>query len=166
MQSKRKTQDSGISSAELSATGGSVRRRSFIKTTAMGGLALSMAPNLAFGQKSKNSKVQLGFIGVGGRGRSHLRNILKRDDVLVPAVCDIDPAAIEKTLNMISGAGFEKPAVYSENKNSFQDLLAREDIDGVIIATPWLWHTPMTVAAMEAGKYAGLEVSAATTLAE
>ena len=142
------------------------QRRDFIKTTALGGLALSMVPNLAFGQKSLNSNVQLGFIGVGGRGRSHLRNILRRDDIHVNAICDIDPDAIEKTLAMISEAGYEKPAVYTENENSFQDLLLREDIDGVVIATPWLWHTPMTVAAMKAGKYAGVEVSAATTMAE
>ena len=154
MKNTCETQDSGI------------YRRSFIKTSVMGGLALSLAPNFAFGQIGKNSKVQLGFIGVGGRGRSHLRNILRRDDVHVPAICDLDPAAIEQTLNMISDAGFEKPVVYSENENSFRDLLLRDDIDGVIISTPWLWHTPMTVAAMEAGKYVGVEVSAATTLAE
>ena len=154
MKNKSVTQDSGI------------HRRDFIKKTAIGGAALSLAPNIAFGQISQNSKVRLGFIGVGGRGRSHLGNILKRDDVLVPAICDIDPAAIEQSLNMITEAGQEKPAVYSESENSFRDLLLREDIDGVIISTPWLWHTPMTVAAMEAGKYAGVEVSAAMTLAE
>ena len=143
-----------------------ILRRDFIKTTAIGGLALSMMPNLAFGQKSLNSDVQLGFIGVGGRGRSHLRNILRRDDIHVSAICDIDPIAIEKTLGMISEAGSEKPAVYDESEHSFEDLLLRDDIDGVVIATPWLWHAPMTVAAMKAGKYAGVEVSAATTLAE
>jgi predicted dehydrogenase len=154
MEKKCKNQKSGI------------QRREFIKTTALGGLTLAMAPKMAFGQNGKEVKVQLGFIGVGGRGRSHLRNILRRDDVLVPAICDIDPDAIEKTLNLISGAGYKKPAVYSESEHSYQDLLLREDIDGVIIATPWLWHTPMTVAAMKAGKYAGVEVSAAMTLAE
>ena len=61
MKTKCETQNSGIP------------RRNFIKTTAIGGLALSLAPNLAFGQKSINNNVQLGFIGVGGRGRSHLR---------------------------------------------------------------------------------------------
>ncbi len=143
-----------------------IHRRNFIKTSSLGGLAISLARNLAFGQARKSQSVRLGFIGVGGRGRSHLRNILKLEDVLVPAICDIDPAAIEQTLGMISEAGYEKPAIYSENENSFMDLLKREDIDGVLIATPWLWHTPMTVAAMEAGKYAGVEVSAAMTLAE
>ncbi len=64
MKNKNETQDSGI------------HRRNFIKTTALGGVALSLAPTLTFGQISQNSKVRIGFIGVGGRGRSHLGNIL------------------------------------------------------------------------------------------
>ncbi|MEE9461621.1 MAG: twin-arginine translocation signal domain-containing protein, partial [Bacteroidales bacterium] len=77
MKKEYKTQDPGI------------HRRNFIKTSAIGGIALSMMPKLAFGQKSINGNVQLGFIGVGGRGRSHLRNILRRDDIHVSAICDI-----------------------------------------------------------------------------
>ncbi len=141
-------------------------RRSFLKTAAIGGAALSVAPKMAFGKNAKKDKVRIGFIGVGGRGRSHLHNILKRDDILIPAICDIDPKAVEATLNMISKAGFDKPEVYQNGEHAFDKLLAREDIDGVIISTPWLWHTPMSVAAMKAGKYVGVEVSAATTMAE
>ncbi len=49
---------------------------------------------------------------------------------------------------------------------AWQKMLERDDIEGVIIATPWLWHTKMAVGAMKAGKYAGVEVSAANTLEE
>jgi predicted dehydrogenase len=135
-----------------------IHRRNFIKSAALGGLGLSLAPNLSFGQKRNDEKVRIGFIGVGGRGRSHLRNIMRREDILVPAICDIDPVAIGQTLNMISEAGYVKPTVYSDNEYSYLDLLEKEDLDGVLIATPWLWHTRMTVAAMKAGKYAGVEV--------
>jgi len=45
-------------------------------------------------------------------------------------------------------------------------MLKREDIDGVIISTPWLWHTRMAVATMKAGKYVAVEVSAANTMEE
>ncbi len=143
-------------------------RRSFIKTAAAAGAAISVAPNMAFGKnkKDKSKKVKIGFIGVGGRGRSHLHNILKRDDVAIPAICDIDPKAIEKALDMISKAGFPKPEVYQDGEHAYEKLLARDDVEGVIIATPWLWHTPMSVDGMKAGKYVGVEVSAATTLAE
>ena len=74
MKNKYKTQNPGI------------LRRDFIKTATMGGLALSLVPNITFGQKGKNDKVHIGFIGVGGRGRSHLRNILKRDEGESPSL--------------------------------------------------------------------------------
>ncbi|MCD6201856.1 MAG: Gfo/Idh/MocA family oxidoreductase [Bacteroidales bacterium] len=147
-----------------------VRRRDFVRTTAVGGAALTFVPSLSYGRgsskKEKSKKVAIGFIGVGGRGRSHLHNILKRDDVVIPAICDIDPKAVELAQNMIVKAGRPKAAVYSEGDYAFLKLLERPDVEGVIIATPWNWHTPMSVAAMKAGKYAGVEVSAATTLSE
>ncbi len=75
-----------------------MHRRSFIKTAATVGAAISVAPNVAFGKNKKDiaEKVKIGFIGIGGRGRSHLCNVLKRTDVEIPAICDINPEAIEK----------------------------------------------------------------------
>lgn len=137
-----------------------------MKTTALTGLGLAVSPGIVFGKGSKTEKVRIGMIGVGGRGRSHLNNLLKREDIVVPAICDIDPVAIEKSLKMIDEAGYSKPAVFTESEYAFLDLLDRQDIDGVIIATPWVWHTKMAVSAMKAGKYAGVEVSAANTMAE
>jgi predicted dehydrogenase len=140
-------------------------RRNFIKTTALAGAAVSMMPSSAFGMK-ESQKTKIGFIGVGGRGRNHLRVILQRNDVEVPAICDIDPEAVQQALAILNEAGYKKPEVYSDGEYAFMKLLQRDDIQGVIIATPWLWHTPMTVAAMKAGKYAGVEVSATVTLEE
>ncbi len=89
-----------------------------------------------------------------------------RDDVEVPAICDIDPEAVQKAQALIKKHGYPKPEVYSDNEYSWQKMLERDDLEGVIIATPWMWHTPMSVGAMKAGKYAGVEVSAANTLEE
>lgn len=144
-----------------------INRRSFIKTTALTGAALSIAPAVAFGKNNESNKVvRIGFIGTGHRGEWHLRNILRNEKVVVPAICDIDPKAIQTALNICQEQGHKKPDIYDKGEYAFMDLLARDDIDGVVIATPWLWHTPMSVAAMKAGKYVGVEVSAATTLAE
>ncbi len=141
-------------------------RRQFIKTSAGAGMGLAFAPGLAFGKPPMKEIVNIGLIGVGGRGRSHLNNLLNRQDVRIPAICDIDPFAIRKSLDMINKAGFAPPETYTENEQSYLKLLEREDIDGVIISTPWLWHTKMTVDSMKAGKYAGVEVSAANTIEE
>lgn len=141
-------------------------RRQFIKISAGAGMGLAMAPMFAFGQPPLKEKVNIGFIGVGGRGRSHLHNLLNRKDVNIPAICDVDNEAIKQSLNMISKAGFSKPETYTANEHAYLKLLERDDIDGVIISTPWLWHTKMTVDSMKAGKYAGVEVSAANTIEE
>lgn len=141
-------------------------RRQFIQKSAIAGLGIAMAPEFSYAGLRGGEKVRIGLIGVGGRGRSHLFNLLKRTDVVVPAICDIDPEAISKSLKMINDAGFEKPRTFTANEHSYLDLLDLKDLDGVIISTPWLWHTRMIVDAMKAGKYAGVEVSAANTLEE
>ena len=141
-------------------------RRGFIKTTALTGIGLSVLPAFTFGSHAEAEKVRIALIGVGGRGRGHLRNLMNRDDILVPAVCDIDPEAIQKTQSMMKKAGYEQPEIYTGNDHAYLKLLERDDIDGVVIATPWLWHTRMAVDTMKAGKYAGVEVSAANTLEE
>lgn len=141
-------------------------RRDFVKSTVIGGLGLAMAPAYSFGRASSTEKVKLAFIGVGRRGRNHLANMLNREDVIVTAICDIDSDAISRSLKLISDKGSKKPKVFGDNEKSYLDMLARKDIDGVVISTPWLWHTRMTVDAMKAGVYAGVEVSAANTIEE
>jgi predicted dehydrogenase len=141
-------------------------RRKFIKTGTITGIGVSMIgfPNIMMGKDDR--KARLGFIGVGLRGRNHLFLALQREDVLVNAICDIDPAAIETSQKMIREAGRKEAAVFKAGEKDFLNLLERDDLDGVIISTPWRWHTPMAVAAMKSGKYAGVEVSAANTLEE
>lgn len=75
------------------------RRRDFIKIAALSGIGISLAPHLSFGTNLSSKTARIGFIGVGGRGRNHLQNILNRKDVIVPAFCDIDPEANIKTQN-------------------------------------------------------------------
>lgn len=141
-------------------------RRNFIKTTALATAALAVAPAITFGRKPSDSKLRMGFIGVGLRGSWHLENALKRNDVEVTAICDVDPSRLEICQKLIADAGQKKADEFGKSDYDYRNLLELEKVDAVIISTPWLWHTPMTVDAMKAGKYAGVEVSAATSLAE
>jgi len=152
-------------------------RRNFLRAGAIAGVGATAGAGTAMAKDVKdkaaaiisgrdNEKARIGFIGTGLRGRNHLNIILRRDDTLVTAICDIDPAAISASQKMIRDSGRPEAAVYSDSELAFEKMLERDDIDGVIIATPWLWHTRMAVAAMKAGKYAGVEVSAANTLEE
>ena len=141
-------------------------RRTFIKKTAIVGAGIALSPNLSFGANKKQQKLKIGMIGVGLRGTNHLNNVLNREDVLVTAICDIDPRRIKIALDLIDKKGEDKPAVFGNSDHDYKNLLALKDVDAVIIATPWLWHTRMAKNAMKAGKYTALEVSAANTLEE
>lgn len=141
-------------------------RRDFIRqSTAAGvGLTILTTPNILFGKDDR--KVNVGIIGVGLRGRSHLNLLLLRDDVNITALCDIDSKAISASQKMITDAGLKEVPAFGAGDLDFLNMLSNETMDGVIIATPWRWHTRMAVAVMKAGMYAGVEVSAANTLQE
>jgi len=144
-------------------------RRNFIRKSAIIGAGVTMLPNVTFGNgfRKNEQKLRVGMIGVGLRGTNHLNNVLHRSDVLVTAICDIDPNRISIALKKIEEAGQKKPKVYGLGGDlDYRNLLDLKDVDAVIIATPWLWHTRMAKDAMRAGKYAGLEVSAANTMEE
>ncbi len=141
-----------------------IDRRDFVKGTAgaVAGLA-GFRPHIVFGRQP-DARLRLGFIGVGGRGTGLLRLALRRDDTEVTAVCDIDAAALENGKALVSDARGREPATYGNGEEDFRNLIERSDVDAVIIATPWLWHVPMSVAAMKAGKATAVEVPAAVTV--
>ncbi len=108
--------------------------------------------------------VRIGYVGVGGMGSAHVRNLLRIDGVEIRAVCDIVAEKVERVQKWVTDLGREKPEGYSRGPNDFRRLCERKDIDLVYNATPWEWHVPICVAAMQAGKHAATEVPAATTL--
>jgi len=129
-------------------------RRNFIKKSAIAGAGITMVPNFTFGitNKNKDDKLRVGLIGVGLRGTNHLNNVLQRADVLVTAICDIDPNRILIALDKIEEAGQKKPEVFGNGDLDYRNLLALKDVDAVIISTPWLWHTRMAKDSMKARK--------------
>jgi predicted dehydrogenase len=111
--------------------------------------------------------VKTGFIGVGSRGQSHLNDTLSFGDIEIIALCDIQKTSLDAALKIIAEKGRKEPNIYTGNELSFEDMLKHESLDAVIIATPWDWHVPMSVASMKAGiSYTAVEVSAANTLEE
>ncbi len=151
-------------------------RRDFIKKSALAGagvLGMNLSGQDVFGQSDNihergiEGQVKAGFIGVGSRGRSHLNDSMALKDVEIVAVCDIQKSSLDEALKMIAGKGRKAPRIYTGNDKSFEDMLKNETLDAVIIATPWEWHVPMSIASMKAGiPYTAVEVSAANTLEE
>ena len=146
-------------------------RRKFLRSAATIGAALSV-PNFvrasALGNNSNASpseRVRMGFIGLGGQGSGHLLGgawtyvpggYIARDDVQVMAVCDVRKERRERALARCNQIYAEKTGQGTYNGvqgyNDFRELLARPDIDAVLIAVPYHWAAPLATLAMRAGK--------------
>ena len=109
-------------------------------------------------------KVRVAFIGTGARGPTHLNSCLHIDGVEVVAVCDSHKPSCEAAVAQVVKAGHKAPAAYFASDEDYKNMLDRDDIDAVVIATPWEWHVRMAVDAMNRGKHAFVEVPAAITL--
>lgn len=144
----------------------STSRRDFIKRTAVAGAGLSILPSGILFAKDALPRVRLGFIGVGLRGQNHLDLALRRDDVEVVAICDIQQRMIDSSKELIKKSGKPMPQVILEGPQGYKKLLENKNIDAVIIATPWEWHTVMCMDAMNAKKYVGCEVITGMTIDE
>ncbi len=144
-----------------------MKRRTFIAQTAtMAALGSVTQVMGTAGLSLFSSKVKCGFIGVGARGLGTLSLALLRKDVLVTAICDIDPITTEKAVKMVTDAGQAKPILFTAGNQDYKKLLDHIDVDVVFICTPWEWHTPMSVDAMLAGKAVACEVAGAMSVDE
>jgi predicted dehydrogenase len=143
-----------------------LKRRDFLKTSTIAGIAAAAAPNILLSQNALKNKLKIGFIGVGLRGTGHLTNMLARQDITVPAVCDTDPERISIVQKILADAGQPKATTYSAHKTVYKDLLDKEELDGVVISTPWVWHFPMAIDAMKSGIPPAIEVCGAFSVQE
>ncbi|HYK89898.1 MAG TPA: Gfo/Idh/MocA family oxidoreductase [Acidobacteriota bacterium] len=125
-----------------------ISRRQFLQSTAAAALvAPCIVPSSALGRAGHpppSDRISLGAIGVNGMGRSNLENCAQHPDVVVTAVCDVDRKRREAVL--------EKYKASAKGYNDYRELLARKDVDAVIIASPPHWHALMAIHAVEAGK--------------
>lgn len=110
------------------------------------------------------AEVRVGYVGIGGQGSSHVRNLLKIPGCRITAVCDIREERTAWATQAITAAGQPPPAAYTRGPRDFERLCETEDLDLVYNATPWEWHVPIMLAAMKNGKHTATEVPAAMTL--
>ncbi len=145
-----------------------IARRKFLKEGTAAAAGLTLASSALSDDASQSDKpVRVGVVGVGNRGTSLLRVLLSMKGVEVPAICDIDLQHLQRAADMVTQAGRKAPEGYSDGEErAFKSLMDRDDLDAVVVATPWEWHTPMAVYGMRAGKYVGVEVPAAITIEE
>lgn len=124
-------------------------RRDFLKTStaALSALAFpNIVPSSVFGA---NEKIAVGCIGVGSRGRANMNVFLGLDGCRVVAVCDPYKDRQQQAKNLVDAKyGDQGCAVFGD----YRDLIARKDIDAVMIAAQDHWHALIATAAAAAGK--------------
>lgn len=137
-------------------------RRQFLKRTVGGAAGVAAFPYIipssalgADGHVAPSNRIVMASIGVGGQGRYDMKALMSLPDVQMLAVCDVDTAHRGEAKNMVE-------QFYAERKddtfkgcaeyNDFREVLARDDIDAVMIATPDHWHAVISVMAAKAGK--------------
>jgi predicted dehydrogenase len=96
------------------------------------------------GRPAPSERISLGIIGANGMGQANLANCASFKDVDVTAVCDVYKERLEAVL--------ARHKATAKGHHDFRDLLARKDVDAVIIATPPHWHALAAIMAVEAGK--------------
>ncbi len=131
-------------------------RRRFLQNSALLAAAPLILPSRVWAQETAPGKrLTFGCIGMGKMMKGHLGNVLNRDDVEVVAVCDVDTTRrdaaklrVEQAYSAKADMTYKGCKAYPD----FRELLARSDIDAVIIATPDHWHAYIAIEAVKAGK--------------
>ena len=120
-------------------------RRSFLKTAAIGGLALpALVRSPAYA--AANEKLNLAAVGVGGKGWSDLTSIAASPHVNVVAICDID-----ESKDFLGRAAEKYPK--AKRFTDWRKVLEESGIDAVQVSTPDHMHAPISLAAMALGKH-------------
>ncbi len=124
-------------------------RREFLGAVAAGTLALSSARS----EGRVAPKLRLGVIGVGWYGMVDAQAALRVGGVEIAAVCDVDTAHLEASAAKLEKLQGKRPATFAK----YQDLVALDGLDAVIIATPPHWHALQLIAALEHGDRPALD---------
>lgn len=127
-----------------------ISRRQFVQTGAAVAAAPIYIPSRLLGTNSPSNRTTVGFIGVGDHGRSwNLKYYLDLPESQVVTVCDVDSERMKKAKDMVDEKYGNQDCTMTKD---FREVLARKDIDAVMISTPDHWHTLISVMALRAGK--------------
>ena len=149
-----------------------LHRRQFLRLSFTATASIPFLTNISLlgaQNSSPNSRITMGFIGTGTQGRHLLNSFLPHADVQVVAVCDVDKTRREHHQKLANdfytsktGKEYKDCRIYSD----FREVIARKDIDTIVIATPDHWHCLNSVAALNAGKDVYCEKPLSLTIPE
>lgn len=154
-----------------------MNRRNFLRNTGLSAASMSfpvIVPSSVFGKKAPSNRITIGMIGMGRQGYgqnlqgsnlpgigARIPGVLETVEAQVVAVCDVDSWRMNKAKEAVEGY-YSQKATNGNYKGcstymDFRELLARKDIDAVMISTPDYWHVPMGILAAKAGKHISCE---------
>jgi predicted dehydrogenase len=144
-------------------------RRQFLLTTGAAIALPLIVPGCAVGQSQSSkrarpsNRINLGIVGWGLQGPGNTKSFLAEDDCRVIAACDLDKDHLAAAVDTINGHYQNKDcAAY----HSFSEMIARDDIDAVMIAVPDQWHALLAIEAAKQGKDIYCEKPLAKTVHE
>ena len=123
-----------------------IKRRTFLKTTALGVAATALSARSWAQVAGANSDVRVAVIGLNGRGRDHLRSLRAVPGVRIVAICDVDTLVLERTATDLATHGLAP-----EKFTDVRKLFAMPGLDAITIATPNHWHSLCAIWACQAG---------------
>ncbi len=148
-------------------------RRKFLKTAAMGAVGVAVFPQFVTSCQNKKAQtaddgiIRLGFVGLGQQAMYLLNGYMGMEGVEVVAGCDVYGIKRERFLKRVNDHNATKQkAVAVDVYENYKDLIARDDIDAVVIATPDHWHAFIAIAACNAKKNVYLEKPLTFTIRE
>jgi len=149
-----------------------MKRREFIGKSAVAAGAMTVLPGqvkAATPESNTVERISLGYIGVGKQSLGLLRSIGECPETKVLAACDVDRLKLNRFKELAekhNSKKFKREEKKVDIYENYRDLLAREDIDAVVIVTPDHWHAMIAVDAAKAGKDIYCEKPLALTVAE
>ena len=132
--------------------GNSLNRRSFLGSTAVGGLAVSVSSRSWAAGVPHGRRVRVGVMGLS-RGASLARQFAQRPGVEVACICDVDRNRVER----VAGSVGEIAGKALEGVSDFRRILDDDEIDALVVASTNHWHAPATILACAAGKHVYVE---------
>ena len=109
-------------------------------------------------------KARIALIGSSGRGRSLLENLMQIDGVEVPAICDLVPERVDMGVQMVKE--YYGEGTICNGYTDYKEMIEKEELDALLIATTWITHVPSEVYGMKAGLNVAMEVGGAASIEE
>lgn len=141
-----------------------MHRRTFIKcggTFAGGTLASGLLHSVWAASAGANSDIRVAVIGLGNKGKQHIKVFSNMPGVRLAGICDVDPVRLAKQVDGLKHRNLGPIAVTDPRR-----ILERDDIDAVVIAAPNHWHALLGIWACQAGKDVYVEKPVSHTIAE